>query len=30
LAAEAPVSVDEAGMIATSFPGFAVLMRAWA
>jgi 3-phosphoshikimate 1-carboxyvinyltransferase len=26
LAARAPVSVDEAGMIATSFPGFAALM----
>jgi 3-phosphoshikimate 1-carboxyvinyltransferase len=26
LAAEKPVDVDEAGMIATSFPGFAVLM----
>jgi 3-phosphoshikimate 1-carboxyvinyltransferase len=28
LASEEPVSVDEAGMIATSFPGFADLMRA--
>jgi len=27
LAAEAPVSVDEPGMIATSFPGFVELMR---
>jgi 3-phosphoshikimate 1-carboxyvinyltransferase len=27
LASEAPVTVDEAGMIATSFPGFAGLMR---
>jgi len=27
LAAQAPISVDEAGMIATSFPGFAALMR---
>jgi 3-phosphoshikimate 1-carboxyvinyltransferase len=27
LAAEAPVSVDEPGMIATSFPGFVSLMR---
>jgi 3-phosphoshikimate 1-carboxyvinyltransferase len=27
LAADAPVAVDEAGMIATSFPGFADLMR---
>ena len=26
LAAEAPVSVDEPGMIATSFPGFGALM----
>jgi 3-phosphoshikimate 1-carboxyvinyltransferase len=26
LAAEAPVSIDEAGMIATSFPGFTALM----
>jgi 3-phosphoshikimate 1-carboxyvinyltransferase len=28
LAAEAPVAVDEPGMIATSFPGFLGLMRA--
>ncbi|WP_297691835.1 3-phosphoshikimate 1-carboxyvinyltransferase [Phenylobacterium sp.] len=27
LASEAPVAVDQAGMIATSFPGFAELMR---
>jgi 3-phosphoshikimate 1-carboxyvinyltransferase len=27
LAAEAPVAVDEPGMIATSFPGFGALMR---
>ena len=27
LAASGPVSVDEAGMIATSFPGFVELMR---
>ena len=27
LAAEGPVSVDEPGMIATSFPGFVSLMR---
>jgi len=27
LAAEAPVSVDEPGMIATSFPGFVAMMR---
>ncbi|HEY5412811.1 MAG TPA: 3-phosphoshikimate 1-carboxyvinyltransferase [Caulobacteraceae bacterium] len=27
LAAEAPISVDEPGMIATSFPGFEALMR---
>jgi 3-phosphoshikimate 1-carboxyvinyltransferase len=27
LAAEQPVSVDEPGMIATSFPGFVSLMR---
>jgi 3-phosphoshikimate 1-carboxyvinyltransferase len=27
LAAEAPVSVDEPGMIATSFPGFVALMN---
>ena len=27
LAAEAPVHVDEPGMIATSFPGFVELMR---
>ncbi|MBI1251560.1 MAG: 3-phosphoshikimate 1-carboxyvinyltransferase [Alphaproteobacteria bacterium] len=27
LAAEQPVNIDEAGMIATSFPGFAELMR---
>jgi 3-phosphoshikimate 1-carboxyvinyltransferase len=26
LAAEAPVSVDEPGMIATSFPGFVEMM----
>ena len=28
LAADAPISVDEPGMIATSFPGFEALMRA--
>jgi len=27
LAADAPISVDEPGMIATSFPGFEALMR---
>ena len=27
LASEQPVSVDEPGMIATSFPGYAELMR---
>ncbi len=27
LAAEAPIEVDEPGMIATSFPGFEALMR---
>ena len=27
LAAREPVTVDEAGMIGTSFPGFAELMR---
>jgi 3-phosphoshikimate 1-carboxyvinyltransferase len=27
LGAEAPVTVDEPGMIATSFPGFVELMR---
>jgi len=27
LAAERPVAVDDAGFIATSFPGFAELMR---
>jgi 3-phosphoshikimate 1-carboxyvinyltransferase len=27
VAAEAPVTVDEPGMIATSFPGFVDLMR---
>ena len=27
LASDAPISVDEPGMIATSFPGFVDLMR---
>jgi 3-phosphoshikimate 1-carboxyvinyltransferase len=27
LVAEAPISVDEPGMIATSFPGFSALMN---